>query len=145
MNFSINFFNEDVPYRIKNKRLVKDWIRKTILKENKTPGDINIILCSDDFLHTMNNKYLQHDELTDIITFDNSECDSISGDLYISIERVIDNSTIFSKNKTDELHRVIIHGVLHLCGYTDKTPEDTEKIRSAEDLHLFRRPDELKH
>lgn len=144
MNFSINFFNEDVPYRIKHKRFVKDWIRKTILKENKMPGEINIILCSDEYLHKMNNDYLQHDQLTDIITFDNSENNQISGDLFISIERVRENATIYSVNKTDELHRVVIHGVLHLCGYKDKTTEDSEKIRTAENLHLSRRPDELK-
>ncbi len=145
MNYSINFFNEDVAYRIKNKRFIKDWIRKTILKENKIPGEINIILCSDEFLHKMNLKYLQHDELTDIITFDNSENDIISGDLHISIERVRENAAVYSKNRNDELHRVIIHGVLHLCGYKDKTDQEIEKIRAAEDLHLSRRPDELKH
>lgn len=143
MNYSINFFNEDSPFRIKNKRFIKDWIRKTVLKENLVPGEINIILCSDEFLYKMNNKYLKHDDLTDIITFDNTEGDVISGDLYISMDRVKENSVIYSKNRTDELHRVIIHGVLHLCGFKDKSVEEIEKIRNAEDQHLAMRPNEL--
>ncbi len=144
MNFSVNFFNEDVAHRIRNKRLIKDWIRRSVLKENKIPGQINIILCSDEYLLKLNKDFLSHDTLTDIITFDNSENGIASGDLYISYERVMENSAVYSKSKKDELHRVIIHGILHLCGYSDKTDKSIKRMREAEDLHLSWRPDELK-
>lgn len=143
MKYSVNFFNEDVTYRIRHKRLLKDWIRKSILKENKNPGDINIILCTDEYLLNLNQKYLQHNDFTDVITFDNSENETISGDIFISIERVSENALKFSKNSKEELHRVIIHGVLHLCGYKDKIKKDFEEMRATENFHLAHRPEDL--
>ncbi|HNY59007.1 MAG TPA: rRNA maturation RNase YbeY [Bacteroidales bacterium] len=140
MNFAIYFFNEDVNYRIRHKRLIKDWIQKTILKEGKTPGSINIILCSDEYLVKLNEKYLKHDTFTDIITFDNSDKEIVSGDLYISIQRVKENALTYLQNTVDELHRVIIHGILHLCGYDDKSENESAKMRAAESFYLSKRP-----
>jgi probable rRNA maturation factor len=140
MNFAIYFFNEDVNYRIRHKRLIKDWIQKTILKEGKTPGSINIILSSDEYLVKLNEKYLKHDTFTDIITFDNSDKEIVSGDLYISIQRVKENALTYLQNTVDELHRVIIHGILHLCGYDDKSENESAKMRAAESFYLSQRP-----
>jgi len=140
----ITFFNEDVGFEIRNKKLLKIWIKETILAEKKLPGLISVILCSDEYLHKLNQEYLQHDTYTDIITFDYSESNTISGDLFISIERVKENATAYSKKLADELHRVIIHGILHLCGYDDKNEKDKKEITLKEDEHLSRRHDQLK-
>lgn len=142
-SISIQFFQEDVQYRIRNTRMIRQWILNSIASENKTPGEISVVLCSDNYLHKMNNNYLKHDTYTDILTFDYSETSSIAGDLFISIERVKENSKIFNKHVTDELHRVIIHGILHLCGYDDKTTKKREIMTSMENHYLNLRPDEL--
>jgi rRNA maturation RNase YbeY len=117
------------------------WIEKSIEKEKRIPGDINIIICSDDYLYEMNINYLKHDTFTDIITFDYSEENSVSGDLFISIERVRENAKKFSGRVENELHRVIIHGILHLCGYDDKTDEEKGKMRQKENDYLSERPE----
>lgn len=140
----ISFFNEDVSFEIRKKKLLKIWIKETILAEKKIPDQINVILCSDEYLHKLNQEYLQHDTYTDIITFDYSESNNISGDLFISIERVKENAAAYSKKIADELHRVIIHGILHLCGYDDKKENEKQKITLKEDEHLSRRFDQLK-
>ncbi len=110
------------------------------MKEGKTPGSINIILCSDEYLVKLNEKYLKHDTFTDIITFDNSDKEIVSGDLYISIQRVKENALTYLQNTVDELHRVIIHGILHLCGYDDKSENESAKMRAAESFYLSQRP-----
>jgi probable rRNA maturation factor len=140
----INFFNEDSSFTVKHKVLLRGWIRDCIKKEKYATGNINIILCSDKYLHEINVKYLNHDTFTDIITFNYSENNTISGDLFISIERVIENTGQYSNNSSDELHRVIIHGVLHLCKYNDKTISDKQRMTEKENKYLACRPDKLR-
>jgi rRNA maturation RNase YbeY len=102
----------------------------------KIAGDISIVFCSDDYLKVINLKYLNHDYYTDVITFDYSENNRISGDLFISIDRVNENAGLNNINFIQELYRVIIHGVLHLCGYNDKTVKEKKEIREKEDFFL---------
>lgn len=137
---SINFHLEELNYRIRNIRLLKLWIAQSISKEARDLGQLNIVLCTDDYLHKMNVEHLDHDTLTDIITFNYNEDSTISGDLFISLDRVKDNALELSENLTDELHRVMIHGVLHLCGYKDKSLKDSELMREKEDFYLSLRP-----
>ncbi len=141
---NIHFFQEETTYTIKQKILLRQWITNSISTEGFKTGNINIIICSDSFLHKMNKKYLDHDTLTDIITFDYSENGIISGDLFISIERIRENTTVFSKKIFDELHRIIIHGVLHLIGFGDKTCLEKDEMTKNENIYLSRRPDRLK-
>lgn len=141
---NIHFFAEDVTYNIRQKKLIRQWIAESITHQGFVPGEINIILCSDDYLYKMNVEYLDHDTFTDIITFDYTENREISGDLFISLDRVKENARQFSKNLTDELHRVMIHGVLHLCGFGDKTKKEKEKMTENENINLSRRPDQLR-
>ncbi len=103
-------------------------------------GDLVFVFCSDEFLLNMNREYLQHDYYTDIITFDYSEGGKLAGEMYISYDRIIDNAKDLKVRELDELHRVIIHGVLHLCGYKDKTKKEEEKMRKAEEFALNLRP-----
>jgi probable rRNA maturation factor len=134
---SILFFSEDVDFKLKNSRKTVSWIKTAIKAEKKIPGELNFIFCSDNHLLQMNIDYLQHDTYTDIITFDTSEEeDLISGDIFISIDRVRDNAHKFKNEADDELHRVIIHGVLHLIGYSDKTANKKSIMRGKEDAYL---------
>lgn len=135
----ITFHSEDVKFTLKNKTILKKWISSTIIKAKKKPGDLSFVFCSDEFLLDMNKQYLDHDTYTDIITFDYSKEDqggAISGEIFISIDRVRENAEKFSKTFEDELHRVIIHGVLHLLGYGDKTKVAKDEMRKQEDLCL---------
>lgn len=141
----IFFFLEECDYRIKNKGLLRDWVLNSIDAENKRVGELNIILCNDDFLHKMNLEYLNHDTLTDIITFDYTEGDIISGELFISFTRIQENAKLFSITQVDELHRVIIHGVMHLSGYGDKTDSEKKIMTSKENTYLAERADKLAH
>ncbi len=136
----IGFFSEAINYRPKNIKTIRTWITDTIVKEGKTPGEISVIFCNDSFLLDMNIKYLSHDTLTDIITFDYTEGSLISGDIFLSIERVKENAGVFSKSFSEELHRVIIHGVLHLCGYKDKSQKDKLIMRGKEEAYLANLP-----
>jgi len=150
-NSSIHFHSEDVSFTPKNKTILRNWITASLLKERKQPGDINFVFCSDDHLLEMNRTYLQHDTLTDIITFDyseemtgtlptsNSQLKTISGDIFISIDRIKENAEKFNTSFDNELHRVMIHGVLHLAGYKDKSKPDKTLMTQKEDfyLHLF--------
>jgi rRNA maturation RNase YbeY len=139
----ISFFVEEITFRIRNKKLLRNWLSNSIASENKRVGELNIILCHDDYLYKMNLEYLNHDTLTDIITFDYSETNTISGELFISITRVKVNAKIYSKTIVDELHRVIIHGILHLCGFGDKTIPEKEIMTTKENFYLSQRPDKL--
>lgn len=112
------------------------WLKNIILKEAKKPGEINYIFCDDEYLLQVNRDYLQHDYYTDIITFDYVKGKTISGDIFVSLPRISDNSSTLSKNFEDELHRVLAHGILHLCGYKDKTEEEEKEMRSKEDFYL---------
>ena len=114
----------------------RDWIISSIIEEGKELGEINIIFCDDKILLEKNNTYLNHDTLTDIITFDYSELNTISGDIFISVERVLDNSNDFNVTFEQELNRVIIHGHLHLMGYKDKAEEDQVTMKNKENYYL---------
>jgi len=134
----INFFSENITYKLKDKRKIQKWIKLVIEGEKKKAGDINYIFCDDAYLTEMNIKYLNHDTLTDIITFNyNEESEnSINGDIYISIDRVKENSVEYNVPFNTELDRVIIHGVLHLLGFKDKTKADKKTMREKEDNSL---------
>ena len=136
MNSSINFFNEDNDYSLENEKKVKDWICKSIENESYIPGDLNFIFCSDPYLLKINQDYLDHNYYTDIITFDYKEDKNVNGDIFISIDRVKENSQDLNVPFVDELHRVMIHGVLHIISYRDKTPEEEKLMRSKEDFYL---------
>ena len=129
---AIFFHTIDVDHRLKHKIALKRWINDCILAENKKPGNINIIFCSDNHLLEMNRTHLAHDYYTDIITFDFTHNNVISGDLYVSIDRIKDNAIKNSVTLENETYRVIIHGVMHLCGYKDKTKKDIEIMRAQE-------------
>lgn len=135
----ISFHNQDISFTLKNKTLLKKWIIATIEKKKRKAGDINFIFCSDEHLLGINQQFLNHNTYTDIITFDYSkESNSlpISGDIFISVERVLENAQKFGKTKENELHRVIIHGTLHLLGYKDKTKLAKAEMTKQEDLCL---------
>jgi rRNA maturation RNase YbeY len=132
----IEFNQVDTFYLLKGVNKISSWISQTILSEQKLVGNISFNFCSDKYLLKVNNEHLQHDYYTDIITFDFCEGPYISGDIYISIERVKENAQSEKKPISNELHRVLIHGVLHLCGYKDKTPADARLMREKEDYYL---------
>ena len=137
---AIHLFEEGVTLKIKNKLNIKKWLKETIEKEGYKLGELNYIFCSDEYLHQMNVSYLNHDTLTDIITFDNSDVEGkIIGDIFISIDRVTENAKKFDVEFTDELNRVMVHGALHLVGYKDKKKEEQEKMRAKENYYLKRR------
>lgn len=137
---NIHFFSEDTDYKPKQKSILRTWIKDTVSAEGYRLGEINFILCSDAYLLDINQQYLQHDTYTDIVTFDSSETAAvIAGDIFISIDRVRENAAKFQVSEVDELHRVIIHGILHLCGYGDKKKEDKARMTEKEDFYLARR------
>lgn len=137
---TINFFIEDVKYDLKQKLLLKKWIKETIQNEGYKLQELNFILCSDEYLLRINQEYLDHDTFTDVITFDNSETyKTILGDIFISLERIIENAGIFNHQVFDELHRVMIHGTLHLLGYPDKDKTSKKLMTLKEDEYLSKR------
>lgn len=137
---NITFFTEDIEYSISNEVEVKQWIHEIINKHDFKLIGVNYILCSDEYLHKVNVEYLDHDTYTDIITFDNSEYENeIESDIFVSIDRIIDNAKNIGNSEKDELHRVLIHGILHLLGFKDKSKEDAEKMRQLEDDSLAMR------
>ncbi|NCP21764.1 MAG: rRNA maturation RNase YbeY [Flavobacteriales bacterium CG03_land_8_20_14_0_80_35_15] len=129
-------FNNLILSEVPVNKKVKNWIVKAILNENLKEGEVNYIFCDDNYLSELNIKYLKHNTLTDIISFDYTIGKIISGDIFISIERVKENAELFNTKYVDELHRVMIHGVLHYCGYKDKTDEEKTQMRSKEDYYL---------
>jgi rRNA maturation RNase YbeY len=134
---AINFFQEEVSFTLKDKLKLKKWIKETIEAEGYKLQELNYIFCSDEYLLQMNQQYLDHDTLTDIITFDNSETQGkIVGDIFISIERVWENAKSFGVTNERELQRVVIHGALHLVGYADKKPADKKLMTEKEDFYL---------
>lgn len=137
---AIHFFEEDVTYKLKDKLKIKQWIKDTISAEGYKLQELTYIFCSDAYLLKINQQYLDHDTYTDIITFDNSEYEGeIVGDIFISIPRIKENAVKFKVSEADELHRVIIHGALHLLGYKDKTPADNKNMTQKEDQYLAKR------
>lgn len=132
----INFFCEEITELDIDKKWYRRCIKNLISIEGKTVGEIAIIFCNDDYLLQINRQYLQHDYYTDIITFDYNEGNFVSGDLFISIERVGENARIFGYDFHIELSRVIFHGILHLSGYADKTEEEEILMRAKENFYL---------
>ena len=131
----INYFYENVsPISDEDKRA--KWLEDLILDEGKKPGDINYILCDDEYLLEINRQYLDHDYYTDIITFDYCKGKIISGDIFLSLQRVLDNASMLETKQEEELNRVLAHGILHLCGYKDKTEEEQKLMRSKEDFYI---------
>lgn len=126
-------FNYETDFELANENQYSNWISRVIGSENKNEGEINYIFCDDDYLHEINMQFLNHDTLTDIISFDNSIGNELHGDIYISIERVADNAKDFNVSFNDELLRVMAHGVLHYCGYKDKSEKDEEIMRQKEE------------
>lgn len=137
---SIHFFKEDIAFKLKRKKEIKLWLKETIAAEGYKLNELNYIFCSDNYLHQLNLQYLDHDTLTDIITFDNAEKKQVvTGDVFISVERVLENSKLFHTEMSGELHRVMVHGVLHLLGYKDKTKADKDLMTAKENEYLSKR------
>ena len=126
----------ETTFNLQNSQEVASWISAIILNENFEEGELSYIFCDDKYLHKLNVEFLKHDTLTDIISFDNSLGNQINGDIFISVERVKENASSFNTIFENELHRVIIHGVLHYCGYNDKTKKDADLMRTKEDAAL---------
>lgn len=138
---SIHFFNEQIDFRLNNKTKLRSWLRSAIHQHKKKISSINFIFTSDNLLLEINKKYLKHNTYTDIITFDqSSKPNKIEADIYISLDRVSFNSIKLKTSFEEELHRVMIHGVLHLLGYKDKTKEEKEEMRKKENHYLALRP-----
>ena len=140
----IRYFTEDIDFAFKGKSVHSAWLKAVSEEEGRRPGQISVIFCSDPYLLEINRKYLGHDYYTDIITFDYSEGDTISGDLFISVDTVRSNAEYYSADFKDELDRVIVHGVLHLIGYDDHTDEQSAEMRARENHYLVRRPEFFK-
>jgi len=137
---AIQFFEEDISYKLKNKTAVRKWVTDTIIAEGYKLRELTYVFCSDAYLLQMNQQYLDHDTYTDIITFDNSEEEGIIvGDIFISAERIKENAAKFEVTETQEMHRVMIHGALHLLGYGDKSAADKKKMTLKEDFYLVKR------
>ena len=132
-------FNYEIDFELQDETAFANWLSKVILSENKTEGDINYIFCNDDYLHKINLEYLEHDNLTDIISFDYSIGNELHGDIFISVERVNENAVDYNVSFDEELKRVMAHGVLHYSGYKDKSESDSEIMRKKEDekIELF--------
>ncbi|MEW4922350.1 rRNA maturation RNase YbeY [Algibacter sp. 2305UL17-15] len=129
-------FNYETDFKLESEVNISTWILNTIASEGYKIEEINYVFCDDDYLHKLNVEFLKHDTLTDIISFDYSIGKIIQGDIFISIERVADNAKDFNVSFEEELHRVLIHGVLHYCGYKDKTDDDAKVMRKRENHYL---------
>ncbi|MDZ7900616.1 MAG: rRNA maturation RNase YbeY [Arcicella sp.] len=134
----IAFFNEDIDFKFPGKNKFKAWLKKVADKEGFMIGQLNYIFCSDEYLHKINLEYLDHDTYTDIITFDNSEDEAtIEGDIFVSVERIRENSQTLNTVFEEEVKRVVVHGLLHLCGYDDHTHEDKAEMRKLENNYIL--------
>lgn len=132
----IQFHCADISYTLRNKNLVRKWISKVCMAHGYTIDQLSFVFCSDDYLLEINRQFLQHDYFTDIITFDNSSNKRLNVEAYISIDRVRDNAKELKLKSSEELHRVMIHGVLHALGYKDKSNKDINRMREAENHAL---------
>ena len=132
-------FNYETDFKLTSKAKFSNWLSTVIISENKKEGEINYIFCDDDYLLEINQQYLHHDTLTDIISFDYSVGNELHGDIFISIERVKDNAADFNVSFEDELKRVMVHGVLHYCGYKDKSDADEQlmRVKEEEKMKMF--------
>lgn len=129
-------FNYENKFTLPNEEKISKWISNVIASENCREQEINYVFCDDEYLHKLNVEFLKHDTLTDIISFDYSVGKELQGDIFISTERVADNAKDFNNSFEEELHRVIVHGVLHYCGYKDKTEAEAEEMRTKENFYL---------
>lgn len=137
MNSKINFFSEDVKFVLKNKKIIRDWLNSTIEEEQSTAENINYIFCSDKYLIEINLKYLKRETLTDVISFNFNEInEAIQGDIFLSIERIKENSLNLGLAFENEVFRIMIHGLLHLIGYEDTKPEEKALMTKKEDCYL---------
>ena len=132
----VSYFFENTDFKLKGKTRIKQWLKLVAESEIFTLGNVSVIFCSDNYILDINQRYLQHDYFTDIITFDYTEGTKISGDLFISVDSVMENSIEYGTEFEDELHRVIVHGILHLIGYDDHSEEDIKVMRAKEDYYL---------
>ena len=135
----IRYYNDSIEYRLREKRRIARWVKAIAEAEGYTAGDINYIFCSSEVHRKMNIDFVGHDYFTDIITFDYSDRKGeglVSGDVFIDVETVADNARIYGTTKTNEMHRIIAHGVLHLCGQKDKTPAAEKQMHRKEDKYL---------
>ena len=132
----VSYFFENTDFKLKGKTRIKQWLKLVAESEIFTLGNVSVIFCSDNYILDINQRYLQHDYFTDIITFDYTEGTKISGDLFISVDSVRENSIEYGTEFEDELHRVIVHGILHLIGYDDDSEEDIKVMRAKEDYYL---------
>ena len=133
---SIHFFSEEIDFDLPRKTIIRSWIQQVADFENRTLSGLNFIFCSDHYLTSLNQQYLNSDYLTDIMTFNHSESKTLHGDIYISIPRVEENAKKFQKPFENELARVMIHGVLHLIGFEDGTDKEKELMRKKEEASL---------
>lgn len=133
-------FNNETDFQLGKEEVIANWISIVIRAEDFKEGDINFIFCDDDYLHKLNVEFLGHDALTDIISFDNSIGKILHGDVFISVERARDNAKKYQVSFMDEVHRLIVHGVLHYCGFKDKSPGEAEVMRDKEDFYLKQLP-----
>lgn len=132
----VRYFFEDTDFQFKPKRFTSDWLRTVAESEIRKLGQINVIFCSDNYILDINQRFLQHDYFTDIITFDYCEGSVLSGDLFVSVDSVRENALEYGTAFEDELNRVIVHGVLHLIGYDDHTDEYIAQMRTKENYYL---------
>ena len=136
---SVSFASEQTEYSISNQPETTSWFISVCKSEQKNLSELTYIFCSDDYLLELNQKHLCHDYYTDVITFDYSDEKTVSGDVFISIDRVIDNAASVGVPVREELDRIMIHGLLHLLGYKDKSAEEKERMTHKEDLYLSSR------
>ena len=129
-------FNYENDFKLPNETQISNWISTVITSENCKEDEINYVFCDDDYLHKLNEEFLNHDTLTDIISFDYSVGKTLQGDIFISTERVADNAKDFEVTFQEEVHRVLVHGILHYCGYKDKTEEEAKLMREKENFYL---------
>ena len=133
---NISFYSEDIDFQLENEGFIAQWVNQSIENESLNPGEISVVFTSDEYLLNLNKSALNHDYYTDIITFDYTESRKISGDLFISVDRVKENAISFQEPFQRELSRVVIHGVLHLCGYKDKSDDEKTLMREKENFYL---------
>ena len=130
-------FNYETNFKLEEEKSIESWVQRMILIHECEEGEVNYIFCDDVYLHKLNMEFLKHDTLTDIISFDNSMGKLINGDIYISIERIVENAEDYKVSFSEELQRVMIHGVLHCLGFKDKTKEDQKEMTIQENKALF--------
>lgn len=133
---AIDFHSEDIDFSLNQADAIRRWIKQIIDQEDRTLQHISYIFCSDAYLHELNVQYLDHDTLTDIITFHYAKLPAVEGDIFISIDRIRENAAQYEVTFENELHRVMSHGVLHLCGYGDKKPEEKKRMTEKENQAL---------